>query len=144
MDVGDAKDLHPKNKKPIGIRLAKTSLNLTYGKTGVAYEGPRYQYMETLNKKAIIHFNNETIAGGLRTNNKLPPMFFTVAGKDQVFYPADAAIVNNTIVVSSKKVSNIVAVRYAFTNYPVTNLENTEGLPAVPFRTDNWPEHPVK
>lgn len=144
MDVGEAKDLHPKNKKPVGIRLAKTALNRTYGRLDVSYKGPRYRYIKILPKKVIIHFDPETVAGGLQTNNGAAPAFFTIAGKDQVFYPADAVISGDSIIVSSAIVKNPVAVRYAFTNYPVTNLENKQGLPAVPFRTDEWSEPSVK
>ena len=140
MDVGESKNLHPKNKKPIGIRLAKTALNRTYGILQVAYKGPQYNYLEIKNNQAIIHFNVESIGGGLQTNNGNLPDFFTVAGADKKFYPAKATIVNNTILLLSPKVKKPVAVRYAFTNYPVTNLQNKEGFPAIPFRTDEWPE----
>jgi sialate O-acetylesterase len=144
MDVGEARNLHPVNKKPIGIRLAKAALNRTYGKLDVGYQGPRYQYL-TLNKnKAIIHFEKESLAKGLQTNDGKAPSFFCIAGADKVFYPASAVIVNNSIVVSAAKVKKPLAVRYAFTNYPVTNLENTNGFPAVPFRTDDWQEIFIK
>ena len=140
MDVGESKDLHPKNKKPIGIRLAKTALNRTYGLLNVAYKGPCYKYLEINKNKAIIHFEKESVASGLQTKDDKAPMFFTIAGADKIFYPAEAMIDNNRVVVSSRKVKKPLAVRYAFTNYPVTNLENKEGFPAIPFRTDEWPE----
>lgn len=136
MDVGESKNLHPKNKKPIGIRLAKTALNRTYGMLQVAYKGPQYTYMETNKNRATIHFNTESTGSGLQVNNGNSPSFFTIAGADKIFYPATAFIVNNTIQVSSPKVKNPVAVRYAFTNYPITNFCNKAGLPAMPFRTD--------
>jgi sialate O-acetylesterase len=144
MDVGEAKNLHPKNKKPIGVRLAKTALNRTYEWDEVIYKGPTYDYMEISKSKIIIHFTKESIGGGLQTNNGSAPLFFTIAGDNEEFYPADAVIVNNTVEVSSKKVKKPVAVRYAFTNYPVTNVENKAGIPAVPFRTDAWPENIIK
>ena len=140
MDVGEAKNLHPKNKKPVGVRLAKTALNRTYDMLQVTYKGPHYEYLELDKNKAIIHFNLESVGSGLQTNNGKAPAFFTIAGTDKIFYPAAATIVSNTIFVSSPKVKKPLAVRYAFTNYPVTNLENKYGLPAVPFRTDDWPE----
>jgi sialate O-acetylesterase len=140
MDVGEAKDLHPKNKKPIGIRLAKTALNRTYGLLNVVYKGPCYQYFEINKNKAVIHFEKESVANGLQTKDGRAPLFFTIAGEDKVFYPAEATIYNNTVIVSSAKVKKPVAVRYAFTNYPITNLENKDGFPAIPFRTDNWLE----
>jgi sialate O-acetylesterase len=140
MDVGEAKDLHPKNKRPLGIRLAKTALNRTYGLDTAVYQGPQYKYFEVKGKTAVIHFEAQGLRSGLSTNDQLAPKFFTVAGADQRFYDASAKIEGNTIVLVSDKVKRPVAVRYAFTNYAVTNLENKEGLPAVPFRTDNWPE----
>jgi sialate O-acetylesterase len=144
MDVGDAKDLHPKNKKPVGIRLAKTALNRTYGKLDVIYRGPEYDYLELNGSKVVVHFKKETIGSGLQTNNGKAPLYFTVAGADKIFYPAEASITGNIILLSSKRVKKPVAVRYAFTNFPVTNLENKDGLPAIPFRTDDWPEEIVK
>lgn len=144
MDVGESKDLHPKNKKPVGIRLVKTALNRTYGRLDVNYRGPQYDYMEIQKNKVFIHFTKQTVAGGLQTNNNLALKHFEIAGADKVFHPADAVIVNETVVVSSPAVKKPVAVRYAFTNYPVTNFENKDGLPAVPFRTDNWEERIAK
>ena len=140
MDVGEAKDLHPKNKKPIGHRLARTALNRTYNQLDVHYLGPQFQDVEFNGNKAIITFKPESVAGGLQTNDGVSPKYFKIAGKDKVFHLAKAKINGGAIEVSSDKVKNPVAVRYAFTNYPVTNLENSAGLPAVPFRTDTWKE----
>jgi sialate O-acetylesterase len=140
MDVGESKNLHPKDKKPIGIRLAKTALHEAYGMLNVFYRSPQYNYLETSRNKAIIHFVEETVDKGLQTKDGKAPLYFMVAGADKIFFPADAMISNNTIVVTSEKVRKPVAVRYAFTNYPVTNLENKDGFPVAPFRTDNWPE----
>ena len=140
MDVGEARDLHPKNKKPIGIRLAKTALNRTYGMLDVAYQGPKYDYLSINKNLATVHFKPGTASSGLETNNGMAPLFFTIAGEDKIFYPAEAAVVDNIITVSSKKVKHPVAVRYAFTNFPVTNLQNKNGFPVVPFRTDDWKE----
>lgn len=140
MDVGEAKDLHPKNKLPIGWRLAQLALNRTYGKLNIPFEGPAYDYMETKADKAIIHFTASSVASGLQTNNGKPPAYFMIAGADKVFHPAVATIQGNTIIVYSSKVKKPEAVRYAFTNYPVTNLENKAHFPAVPFRTDDFTE----
>lgn len=140
MDVGEARNLHPKNKKPIGVRLAKTALNRDYGMLGVSYQGPHYDYVSFEKSRAIIHFQPETVKSGLVTRDGNIPSYFTIAGADKVFYPATAKIVGNTIELTSSKVKNPVAVRYAFTNAPITNLQNGVGLPAVPFRTDSWPE----
>ena len=144
MDVGESKNLHPKDKKPIGIRLAKTALNRTYGKLNIVYQGPQYNHFEIRKSKAIIYFTDESVGSGLQAKDRNTPLFFTIAGADKIFHSADAMIENNHMIVSSPKVKKPIAVRYAFTNYPITNLENKEGLPAVPFRTDNWPELPLK
>lgn len=140
MDVGEAKDLHPKNKKPIGLRLAAVALNRTYSNLNVVYRGPEFSYVSFEKGKAIVHFKEETLASGLNTNDGAAPKFFYLAGEDKVFYPADAVINGNTIIVNSKKVKKPVAVRYAFFNYPITNLQNQAGFPVLPFRSDIWPE----
>lgn len=140
MDVGEAKDLHPKNKKPIGERLAKVALNRTYGKLEVAYRGPEFQSVSFARRSAIVSFDPETVEGGLQTNDGQAPKYFFLAGNDQKFYPTEAKIMEDKIYLKSEKVPKPVAVRYAFTNYPVTNLENVAGFPVVPFRTDQWPE----
>ena len=140
MDVGEAKNLHPKNKKPIGIRLARTALNREYSMLDVPYHGPQYDYATFQRNKATVCFHPSTAGSGLSTGDGRAPAYFTVAGADRKFYPAKAVISGNSIVVMSDKVKKPVAVRYAFTNFPVTNLQNKEGLPAVPFRTDRWEE----
>jgi sialate O-acetylesterase len=140
IDVGEARNLHPHNKKPIGVRLAKTALNRTYGMLDVVARGPQYQYLEVSGKKAIIHFEPGTTTGGLQTDDGRAPKFFCIAGADQQFYPAEATIDGDKIIVWNDKVKKPVAVRYAFTNYAVTSLHNGEGWPVIPFRTDNWTE----
>jgi len=140
MDVGAAKDLHPKNKKPIGLRLAAVALNRTYNNLSVNYQGPKYSYLELKKNVVTIHFVSETLGSGLNTNDGAPPKFFYIAGDNQIFYPAEAKIVDDTIVLDCKNVKHPKSVRYAFFNFPVTNLQNKEGFPVNPFRTDQWPE----
>lgn len=140
IDVGEARNLHPHNKKPIGIRLAKTALNRTYGRLDTVWRGPQYQHMEISGRKIVIFFEPGTVTGGLKTSDGNAPQFFELAGEDQQFYPADVSIDGERIVVSSPKVKKPVAVRYAFTNYAVTNLQNGAGWPVIPFRTDSWTE----
>jgi len=140
MDVGEARNLHPKNKKPIGVRLAKTALNRTYGLLEESYRGPQYDYVRFEKDKAFIHFEPGTVKSGLTTNDGRAPTFFTIAGEDKIFYPAMAQITGDNIIVRSQRVKKPVAVRYAFTNFAVTNVQNGAGFPAVPFRTDNWEE----
>ena len=143
MDVGEAKNLHPINKKPVGERLAATALNREYGLSNIVYRGPQYRCLEIKGREALVHFEPGTVSGGLRTNDGKAPAFFTMAGEDQVFYPAQARIEGDEIIVTCDKVKRPAAVRYAFTNFAVTNLENGAGWPVVPFRTDSWPEKPA-
>ncbi|TDW96329.1 sialate O-acetylesterase [Dinghuibacter silviterrae] len=140
MDVGESKNLHPINKKPVGERLAATALAGTYGLEGIVHSGPHYQCMEVRGRDVVIHFEPGTLSGGLKTIDGGAPLFFTMAGADKVFYPAVATIEGDHVVLHSDKVRKPLAARYAFTNYPVTNLENGAGWPAVPFRTDDWVE----
>ncbi len=140
MDVGEAKDLHPKNKKPVGERLAAVALNREYNQLDVVFQGPVVDEVKFEGRRAQVYFKPETRGTGLQTRDGQSPRFFYVAGNDRIFYPAEAFIDGDRIVVESNKVTNIVAVRYAFFNYPVTNLENKEGFPALPFRTDAWEE----
>ncbi|MCX2574120.1 sialate O-acetylesterase [Pedobacter sandarakinus] len=140
MDVGEAKDLHPKNKGPLGVRLAKSALNLTYNIDTVIYKGPEFQKAKFNGSQVEVMFKPETVASGLTTRDGSSPAFFEVAGIDRKFYPAKAQISGKKIILSTNTVTRPVAVRYAFTNYAVTNLQNSAGLPAIPFRTDNWPE----
>jgi sialate O-acetylesterase len=135
IDIGNPTDIHPLNKKDVGLRLAYNALHKTYG-IETLYSGPVYNKYTIHNKEIIIEF--EHLGSGLITDNEKAPQEFILAGEDQVFYPATAKIVNNTIVVSSKKIAKPVSVRYAWKNSPKVNLFNKEGLPAVPFRTDKW------
>jgi len=135
IDIGEANDIHPKNKQDVGRRLALWALAKTYGKT-IVYSGPIYTLMEVQGNKAILHFEN--IGGGLVAKGD-SLKGFAIAGADTKFAWADAKIEGNTVVVSSDKVSVPVAVRYAWAINPVCNLYNKEGLPATPFRTDIWP-----
>lgn len=140
MDVGEAGNLHPKNKKPVGERLAFAALNRTYYCNGINYKGPHYRNHTIKGNKVTISFCPGTVPDGLRTNDGKQPSCFQVAGKDRKFYPAKAVIDHDRVIVSSARVKHPLSVRYAFTNAAVTNLENVSGLPAVPFRTDDWEE----
>ncbi len=135
IDIGDAKDIHPKNKQDVGKRLALWALAKTYGRR-VAYSGPLYQSMETNEGKIILHFDH--CAGGLVAQGGEPLKGFAIAGEDRKFVWADAGIQGDTVVVSSKEIAAPVAVRYAWADNPVCNLFNKAGLPASPFRTDTW------
>lgn len=133
--VDDINDIHPKLKKEVGQRLANYALAQTYGKTGIAYKVPLYQSMEVEGKSIRVHFTNAD--KGLVSHGGMIKEFY-VAGDSQFFFPAQARIEGQTIVVSSNMVPRPVAVRFAFRNAPEPNLFNTEGLPVSPFRSDDW------
>ncbi len=134
IDVGDAKDIHPKDKKSVGQRLALCALAETYGKKS-EYSGPWYRSMKVKGDKVTLKFDH--VDGGLvAKGGKLTG--FAIAGEDKKFLWADAVIEGNNVVVSSPQVPKPVAVRYAWDINPVCNLYNQAGLPAVPFRTDDW------
>jgi sialate O-acetylesterase len=136
IDVGEPKDIHPKNKQEVGRRLAQWTLAKTYGKKVVA-SGPLYKSMRTDGNKIVVEF--DYLDGGLAVRgDKLKG--FAIAGADKKFVWADAKIVGNTLVATSPKVKSPAAVRYAWANNPDCNLINKAGLPASPFRTDDWSE----
>jgi sialate O-acetylesterase len=131
-DSGDANDIHPRHKQPVGARLALAARALAYGET-IEYSGPVFESMEVKDDTATLRFTH--VGGGLRAK-KGPLRGFTTAGADKVFHPAQARIVGQTVVVTSKTVPQPVAVRYGWANVPDGNLVSKAGLPASPFRTD--------
>jgi sialate O-acetylesterase len=133
-DVGDEKDIHPKQKEPVGARLALAARAIAYGEK-IEYSGPTYDSVKFAEGKAILSFKH--LGGGLVAKGDALTGF-TMAGEDKIFYNADATIQGNTIVVSCDKVAKPAAVRFGWANYPVVNLWNKESLPASPFRTDDW------
>lgn len=129
-------DLHPKEKKPIGIRLSLAAQKLIYGKKNIA-SGPIYDSQTIIGNNIEIKFKE--IGGGLKSANGALAQF-AIAGADKKFVNAKAIIKGNTVMVSSAEIANPVAVRYAWADNPMgANLYNVEGLPAAPFRTDEWP-----
>jgi sialate O-acetylesterase len=134
IDIGDEKNIHPKNKVDVGRRLYLIANNMVYNKP-VVFMGPTYESMVVKNKNVELSFKN--VGKGLSSNEKLLTAF-EVAGADKKFYWADAEIVGDKIILSSKEVAKPVAVRYAWSSNPVASLYNKEGLPAPPFRTDDW------
>ena len=135
VDAGSMVTIHPPDKTIISKRLAYWALAKTYGKTGIKYMGPVYKSLQIIDGKAILSFDE--IENGFTSYDK-PLISFEIAGPDKVFHPAQAVISKRNIVVQSEEVKNPVAVRYAFKNAASGNLYNVEGLPAAPFRTDNW------
>jgi sialate O-acetylesterase len=136
IDIGEARDIHPKNKQDVGKRLALWALAKTYGKK-LTYSGPIYKSKRTEGNKIILEF--EHVGGGLIADGDKPLKGFAVAGANRKFVWADAKTEGDTVVISSDGVSEPAAVRYGWANNPVCNLYNKEGLPASPFRTDDWP-----
>jgi sialate O-acetylesterase len=134
-DISDLNDIHPKNKQDVGRRLALWALAKVYGK-GIVYSGPMYKSMSVEGNKVRIRFDH--VGGGLVTRDGKAPSDFLVAGKDQQFVPATAAIDGDAVVVSSEQVAKPVAVRFGWRDAAEPNLANKEGLPACPFRTDQW------
>ena len=135
LDVGDAKDIHPKNKQAVGQRLARWALGTTYQQEG-EYSGPLYKSMKVSDGKILLEFSH--IGQGLSTPDNQPLQGFAIAGEDKKFVNAHARIVGDSIEVSSPAVPKPVAVRYAWAPNPTFNLFNQDGLPASPFRTDDW------
>lgn len=135
--TGDTTDIHPRNKKDVGARLANWALSETYHKQGIAYKNPVYKGIEIKKDKAIISFDN--VPNGLLLISKDKKVAtLMIAGEDKVFYPAEGKIEKDKLIVSSKLVKAPVAVRFSFSNAGVGNLFSKEGLPVVPFRTDDW------
>jgi sialate O-acetylesterase len=133
-DVGDAKDIHPRNKRTVGERLARWALHNQYGNKKLETSGPLYKSMRIEGNKIILHFDH---AEGLSFQGETSKEFM-IAAKDEKFVSAQAIIRGNTIEVWSDEIKEPVAVRFAWKNVPEPNLFNQSGLPASPFRTDNW------
>lgn len=131
IDVGEANDLHPQNKKDIALRLTRAARNLIFGETIVA-QGPMYQTMQITENGLDIQFTS--VDGGLISKGERL-LGFELCGEDGIFYPAEALIMGSMIRVTSATVVNPKGVRYAWDDNPLTaNLYNGEGLPASPFR----------
>lgn len=132
IDVGDAQDIHPANKEPVGARLALAARALAYGEE-LEYSGPVFSAMRVTGQRAVLSFTH--VGGGLVSKDgRLTG--FTIAGVDGVFHPATAEFDGDTVVVSSATVAQPRAVRYGWANVAFGNLFNRAGLPASPFRTD--------
>jgi sialate O-acetylesterase len=137
-DIGDPKDIHPRNKLDVGKRLAALALNRTYGKTRVD-SGPVFDAMKIAENRIVVSFKNT--GSGLTTPDKYGYIKgFEIAGADKKFYYAKAFIEGNNVIVSSENVKEPLAVRYGWADDASDcNLYNKEGFPASPFRTDQWP-----
>jgi sialate O-acetylesterase len=136
IDIGEATDIHPRNKQEVGKRLALNALVSTYHQNLIP-SGPLYQSMRIENKGIRLFFDHTD--GGLMIKGGQTLNGFSIAGPDRKFVWGDAVIDGETVIVRSASVKNPVAVRYAWANNPICNLYNGAGLPASPFRTDDWP-----
>jgi sialate O-acetylesterase len=154
IDIGDKDDNHPPNKLDVGRRLARLLLAETYGRDDLVPTGPIYRSHELRDGRFVVHFDHvgrglmvgrkPTVDGKVTTDpveevkdGKL--RHFAICGEDRIWHWADAVIAGETVIVSSPAVPEPVALRYAFSTWPEgANLYNRDGLPAAPFRTDDW------
>jgi len=134
-DITNLTDIHPRNKQDVGKRLARWALNKTYGKTDVVVSGPLYDSKVVEEGRIKIKFKH---AEGMKARDDKPLTWFAIAGDDKLFVQAEATIEGDTIVVQSPKVPKPLAVRFGWHQLAEPNLVNKAGLPASPFRTDDW------
>ena len=141
IDIGEGKDIHPKNKQDAAKRLARWALAETYKVPGITCRSPLYKGMEKQGSKIVLSFDNVSAAAtGWRPFDVPEPIGFTIAGADKKFRQAKAVILpDGRIEVSSDAVADPVAVRYAWADNPVCNMYSAAGLPLTPFRTDDFP-----
>ena len=136
IDIGEWNDIHPLNKKDVGKRLALAARKVAY-EENVVHSGPVYESMKIEGDRIVLSFKN--IGGGLVSKGGENLKHFAIAGADRQFAWAEAKIEGEKVIVWSDKVARPVAVRYAWADNPEgANLYNKEGLPASPFRTDDW------
>jgi sialate O-acetylesterase len=138
-DIGNLRDIHPGNKQAVATRLARLALSRTYGQKFTDDSSPLFKSARLVKspenetvKKIVVEFSN--INSGLTTRDGKAPTHFEVAGRDGIFHPATAVIVNNTVEVSCEELVSLKQVRFAWSERAEPNLENGEGLPAGPFR----------
>lgn len=136
IDIGEADDIHPRNKQDVGRRLSLAARAIAYGED-IVHSGPLYKGMIIEGSKIRIRFDH--VGGGLKAKDETL-RGFAMAGRDRAFKWAQATIEGDTVVVSTPDIVNPVAVRYAWQDNPEASLYNVEGLPAAPFRTDDWSE----
>lgn len=134
LDVGDCANIHPTDKQTVATRLLRLALANDYGQPQET-AGPTFAGLQREGDAFRVRLTHAT---GLNSGDA-PPLAFEIAGADRIFRPANAQIDGMTLLVSNPEVPDPVAVRYAWHQCPEVNLRNASGLPAVPFRTDNWP-----
>jgi len=135
LDIGEERDIHPKNKQEVGRRLSLWALGTVYGRDVPATSGPLPAGHQVRGNEIVVRFIHAN--GGLAAKDGALSGF-VIAGEDRIWKPAAARIAGDSVVVSNPDVPQPVAVRYAWENYPTATLYNSAGLPATPFRTDTW------
>ena len=133
IDLGDAEQVHPKDKLPIGERLALEAASKTIG-LDIISEGPMMKNVKVGKRSLVVQYTN---ADGLKTTDGKTPTGFWIADKSMIWKPANAEIDNGEIILTSKEIKHPLYIRYAFAGKPEVNLVNGAGLPAYPFRTDS-------
>jgi sialate O-acetylesterase len=136
VDIGNVADIHPRNKQDVGKRLALWALANTYGQDDLVHSGPLFKSMSIEGNKVRLKFDH--VGGGLVSRDGQPLSNFQVAGEDKKFFDAKAEIAGNDVVVQVDGVEKPVAVRFGWHQEAEPNLSNKAGLPASPFRTDEW------
>jgi sialate O-acetylesterase len=135
LDIGEANDIHPKNKQDIGKRLSLWARAKVYGEN-IPWHGPVHDSVRFDGDRAVVNFRAN---GGLKTTDGTAPKSFAIAGADLVWKPAEAKVEGNTVVLTHPELKAITTVRYAWANNPEVNLTDDTGLPTAPFRTDSAP-----
>jgi len=136
IDVGDANDIHPRDKKTVGYRLAQSAKAIAYGQD-IVYSSPQLDEVKIEGEKVMLTFNHT--GSGLVTRDGEDPAGFAIAGSDGVFKWANAELIKNTIILTNKAIPSPKYVRYAWANNPIqANVYNKEGFPMGPFRTDEF------
>jgi sialate O-acetylesterase len=134
-DLGDKDDIHPVKKEPVGARLALLARSIAYRERLVS-SGPEFRRLSLSRGRAVLSFNH--VGAGLEARGG-PLTGFQICGSNREWVWADAEIQRSRVIVSSPQVPEPIAVRYGWSDFPVVNLFNRDGLPATPFRTDNFP-----
>lgn len=137
IDVGEGRDIHPRNKQTVADRLARWALARDYNKD-IQFRGPTYRSMKKEGAKIVLTFDH--VGQGLYSFDTAEPQGFTIAGEDRKFVRAQAKILGpNSMEIWSDEINDPAAVRYAWADNPVCNMYSRDGLPMTPFRTDDWP-----
>jgi sialate O-acetylesterase len=140
LDIGDAHDIHPREKQEVGRRLALAALKLVYGRDVIA-SGPTFTAAVRDGKTIKVRFTN--VASGLTTADGAAPRGFLIAGADRIWKTAEARIEGGNVIVSNAEIADPVAVRYGWGNDPAATLRSQADLPAAPFRSDDWANVPA-